>query len=470
MKLFEEGVLHPLPYTVFDSNQVVEAFRHMQQAKQIGKIVVVYDNGIKTKPRFEKIDRPTLKLSSQASYLVTGGWGGFGLKTAQWLVEKGAQNLVLLSRSGPVSEESQSILKSFAKQGINVYAEACDVTDKAALTEVLTKIESSMPPLKGVIHAAAVIDDGLVRNTTHEQISTILAPKIQGALNLHDLTLNREIDFFILYSSATTLFGNPGQGSYVAANHWLEALTSYRRKSGLPATCIRWGAIGDTGYLARNEKIKETLQSRMGGSLLSSDKALNIMEQLILSNSGTLGVLDMDWHALARFLPTAQADKFFEIASQSQDIDPNTDSKEDIQRLLEELSDEDLKSTFIEMIKQELSQILLLSVDKIDANQSVYDMGMDSLMGVELMVAIESRFGIQIPVMALSEASTLNKLVDKLILQLRGEDAEASNPLSASTSTINDLVKLHGSDATSDQIAAFTEQLNQDNSQNRIVN
>ena len=467
MKLFQEGVLHPLPYTVFDANQVIDAFRHMQQAKQIGKIVVTYDNGIKTKPVFEKINRPSLALSADASYLVTGGLGGFGLRTAQWLVEKGAKNLILLSRSGSVTDESQVVLEAMEKQGVRVYAKSCDVTDKIALKAVFDNTKHTMPPLKGIIHAATVIDDALVRNTTPDQIERVLAPKMKGAMNLHELTADYQLDYFILYSSATTLFGNPGQSSYVAANLWLEALAAFRRNAGLPATCIRWGAIGDTGYLARNEKIKDALQSRMGGALLDSATALKIMEQMMLSDTPTLSVMELDWNALGRFLPTANADKYREIALQNQDSDQNNDSSADIQRLLEELTDEELKVTFIDMLKQELAKILLLPVDKIDANQSVYDMGMDSLMGVELMVAIESRFGIQIPVMALSEASTLNKLVDKLIVQLRG-DSEVSES-STTAIAVNDLAKLHGSDATSEQLAEFTQQFEHENSPNRIV-
>ncbi len=468
MKLFQEGVLHPLPYTVFDANQVVDAFRYMQQAKQIGKIVVTYEHGVKTKPGFEKYQRAPLNLSAEGSYLVTGGLGGFGLKTAEWLVEKGARNLILLSRSGASAKEAQEVIQIMEKQGVKIYAKPCDVTDKAALKAVFKNIKAAMPPLKGIVHAATVIDDALVRNLTSAQIERVLAPKIKGALNLHELSLGLSLDFFILYSSATTLFGNPGQGSYVGANLWLEALASHRRQRGLPATCIRWGAIGDTGYLARNEKIKETLQNRMGGSMLSSVKALKIMEQMLLSSSATLGVMELDWHSLGRFLPTAQDDKFCEIATQHQDSTQHNESAVDIQRLVDESTDEELKTIFIDMLKQELAQILLLSADKIDPNQSVYDMGMDSLMGVELMVAIESRFGIQIPVMALSEASTLNKLVDKLILQLRG-GANASEPASATSLVVTDLVKVHGSNVTPEQIETFTKQMDKDGSNNRIV-
>jgi len=161
----------PLPYTTFDANQVIDAFRYMQQAKQIGKIVVTYDHGIYAKPASTPQQKPALELSANASYLVTGGLGGFGLRTAQWLVEKGARYLVLISRSGPVSAEAKTALEHFAKQGVTVHASACDVTDKAPLASLLAHCDSTLPPLKGIFHAATVIDDGLARNFSRTRSS-----------------------------------------------------------------------------------------------------------------------------------------------------------------------------------------------------------------------------------------------------------------------------------------------------------
>lgn len=477
MQLFHEGVLHPLPYTTFDANQVIDAFRYMQQAKQIGKIVVTYNNGIYAKQTMAAAPPETepLRLSANATYLVTGGLGGFGLRTAQWLVEKGARYLILISRNGPASEEAKSALSKFVEQGITVYATACDVTDKTALTVLLKHCDMAMPPLKGVIHAATVIDDGLVRNFTREQISRVLAPKIQGAHFLHELTLDKSLDLFVLYSSVTTLFGNPGQSNYVAANLWLEALSAHRRQQGLAATCIRWGAIDDVGFLARNEKIKEALQSRMGGSALASVQALEILEQIIVAeksgkivqDSAILGVMEFDWHALSTFLPTSRSPKFNELAAYAPGSDANEDNRADIRRLLNELSDEALKTAFIDMLKEELSQILLIAKDKIEPNQSMYDMGLDSLMGVELMIAIETRFNVQIPVMALSEAPTLAKLADRLIAHLRG-DTQAPSETADMLVNINDLSKRHGSDVTPAQMSALTKEL-ETNSKSRII-
>ncbi|MDD2723244.1 MAG: type I polyketide synthase [Methylovulum sp.] len=459
MELFHNGVLHPLPYTTFDANQVVDAFRYMQQSKQIGKIVVTYQHGIQAKPTAKHPPLPsTVNLSSDKCYFVTGGLSGFGLRSAQWLVEKGAKHLILISRTGAKSSEAKTALAAFAAQGVNVHAAAVDVTDKTALTALLTYCGAIMPPLSGIIHAAAVIDDSLARNLTKTQLAKVLEPKIQGALNLHELTRDKPLDFFVLYSSVTTLFGNPGQSNYVAANCWLEALAASRRQLGLPVNCIGWGAIDDVGFLARNEKIKEALQNRLGGAALSSELALAQLDTILQTHSPTVAIMAFDWRNLSSFLPSSRSPKFLELAAHAPNADQGDDHDTDIKRLLEELPDDALKATFIEMLKEELGQILLVNKDKIDANHSMYDMGLDSLMGVELMIAIESRFRVQIPVMVLSDASSLSKLADHLIGHLRGgpDSSINGNELQA---TIHDVSKRHDLAFTAEQTTALTKEL-----------
>ncbi len=432
MGLFSEGVLHPLPYQSFEADDVVDAFRYMQQARQIGKIVVTYRNGI-NHVHAPKITHRALQLSPSATYLVTGGLGGFGLKTAQWLVTKGAKNLVLVSRSGPVSAEAIASIAELRAHGVRVHAAACDVTNERALTALFAMISTEMPPLRGIVHAAVVIEDSLVRNTNVEQIKNVLGPKILGAQYLHRMTRHMKMEFFVLFSSATTLFGNPGQANYVAANAYLESLAEARLAAGLPATCVRWGAIEDAGFLARNEQIKQAMQKRMGGSALQSRIALNVLEELMVSNRSGLGVLELDWRALNRFLPSAQSPKFSELVAQAGEIEDAEDNANDIQRLMLELSPEDLLVTFKQMLKEEIGEILRISPEKIEDVRSLYDMGLDSLMGVELGLAIESRFGVKLPVLALSESPTIMKLAEKLLGILKsatsGNDVSQPNDL-----------------------------------------
>jgi NAD(P)-dependent dehydrogenase (short-subunit alcohol dehydrogenase family)/acyl carrier protein len=493
MGLFEKGLLHALPYTRFEARDVIEAFRFMQQSQQIGKIVVTYRNGIPAEnicvaepqsaaPKGADLQNaelhsgahqnaaantPALKLDARACYLVTGGLGGFGLRSALWLAEKGARHLILLGRRGPDTAEARAGIETLANMGVKVSAYACDITDAAALANIL---ESHLPALKGVIHAAAVIEDSLIANLSPAQFERVLSPKLTGALNLDRLTRTQALDFFVMYSSATTLFGNPGQAAYIAANCGLEALASQRRAQGLVATCMLWGAIDDAGFLARNKQVKEALQHRMGGQALSSAHALEQLEQAILHNHNNDGVLELDFAALAKFLPSAQSPRFSELARLGTQREQNDQSTEDIPRLLSELDDAALAVVFIEMVKHELSQILRIAPDKIDAGKSIYDMGLDSLMGVELVVALEARFGVRLSVMAISENPSIEKLTHRLIdilrAQLNTSDEAAQDMTSSSAnkaqangydSQVAELVKLHGSDSSAEEIAALAE-------------
>lgn len=457
MALFRQGALHPLPYSVFDANDIVDAFRYMQQARQIGKIVVTYRNGISGVHTPVAATSAGLSLPADATYLVTGGLGGFGLRTAQWLVDKGAQNLILVSRSGPATEAAQAALAAFHAQGVRVHAAACDVTDRDALTRLLEETSAALPPLKGVVHAAVVIDDGLARSATAEQIQRTLAAKVLGAQHLHELTRDLPLDLFILYSSATTLFGNPGQSNYVAANTWLERFAAQRRAQGLPATCVRWGAIDDVGFLARNQKIKDALQGRMGGGALASQVALDALEDMVMANASGMGVLELDWRALSRFLPTAGLPKFSDIARRAGDSGDDDSGADDIAHLIATLDDAALHERFTDMLKTEIGEILRVAPDKIDATRSIYDMGLDSLMGVELVVALENRFGIRLPVMALNESPTPAKLAERLVLLLRDEHGDVQDD--AVAASVQQVVASHAAEVGSSAVSEFVDEI-----------
>ncbi|MBV7486182.1 type I polyketide synthase [Bordetella sp. BOR01] len=460
MALFEQGALHPLPYQEFDANDVVDAFRYMQQARQIGKIVITYRNGIRDihcAAAAAAAEPASLGLSDQATYLITGGLSGFGLRTAQWLADKGVRHLALVSRSGPASDATSQAIAALQARGVAVHAAACDVTDAEAVAALLRHIGDDMPPLKGIVHAAMVIDDGLVRSTTADQIQRVLAPKILGALHLDIATRELPLDFFVTFSSATTLFGNPGQANYVAANSWLESQARHRRALGLPATCIRWGAIDDVGYLARNKKVKDALQSRMGGAALASDVALQVLEDMLLASASGLGVLELDWRALRRFLPTAAAPKFSLLARHAGESGEDDADTRDIDHLLATLDDNALHPMIVDMLRAEVGEILRVPADKLNPEVSIYDMGLDSLMGVELVVALENRFGIRLPVMALNESPTLAKLASRLLQLLRNEeDASQQDTLRAE---VEQVVSQHTDEMADDVVEAFANDL-----------
>lgn len=475
MHLFDEGVLHPLPYHAFEAEDIVDAFRYMQQARQIGKIVITYHHEIipthsayslRSDPAKEPdtASESQLALKADASYLVAGGLTGFGLKTAQWLVSKGARHIVLVGRRGAATDEAGAVLADFKAAGVAVLTAACDVSDNRAVAALLDQVSASMPKLRGVVHAATVIEDSLIRNVTPQQLHNVLAPKVLGAHHLHAQTLGVPLDFFVLFSSATTLFGNPGQGAYVAANASIESLATSRRRLGLPATCVRWGAIDDVGFLARNEKLKDALQHRMGGAALHSEAALDELEKMLMTNTSGLGVMELDWKALSRFLPTASSPRFSDLARLGGDAQNEETNADDIQRLLAELPDEALLPTFIDMIKAEVAEILRASVDKLDTNQSMFEMGLDSLMGVELAIALEGRFGVRLPVMALSESPTIAKLAARMIAQLRGTDSNinAGAEPPSQIKQVQQVVSQHAADVSDEAVEKFVSEITAD--------
>jgi NADPH:quinone reductase-like Zn-dependent oxidoreductase/acyl carrier protein len=450
--LFNEGVLHPLPFQAFDADGVIDAFRHMQQARQIGKIVITYAGGMPAVAAPPRALPQGFKVSANATVLVTGGLSGFGLRTAEWLAEHGARHLVLIGRRGAVADEAKTALARLERRGVKVFARACDVTDRAALARLIKEIGSTLPPLRGVVHAAMVIEDGLINDMDAHQIRRVLAPKVLGAQHLHELTHHLPLDFFVLYSSATTLFGNPGQGNYVAANFALEALARARRAAGLPATCVRWGAIEDVGFLARNSQIRDALQGRMGGAALKSTAALDVLEVMLLADRSDLGVLELEWRALARFLPSAGSPKFSELARAAGGAETTDEGTLDLRRMLLELSEEALNSTVVEMLKVEIGEILRIAPLKIDATRSVHQMGLDSLMGVELVVAVENRFGTRLPMMALTESPTVAKLAVWIIEQLRGDQAATADQADATRANVERVASQHAVDLPAEEL------------------
>jgi len=465
MGLFQAGVLRPLPHRVFPAQRIQEAFRYMQQSRQIGKVIVSFE-GEQLKPSFPSKAQASLKINANASYLVTGGLSGFGLKTAAWLADKGASTLVLLSRSGEAPEDDQADLQKLHEQGIKVVTYACDVTDKTALAKVLTEIQTQLPPLHGIIHAAMVLDDVIVRNMSADSFRKVLAPKMLGAWNLHELTEDLPLDFFVLYSSITTSLGNPGQANYVAANLFLESLAQYRREQGLAASFAGWGPIADAGYLTRNETVKDALQSRLGGAAITTEQALTVLEQLLQTDQTGVAVVNWDWSVLQRVMPHARSAKFSEL-QRSVATGDEGDQAKDIHELISGLSPEATHKLIAEMLLAEVGHILRLPADKLSVDKSVFDLGMDSLMGMELVLAIEERFKVRLPVMALTEGATVSRIAEKIVAHLHPqESAAAPTEQELKQQTIAAVVKKHGSDMTDAELAQLAAHLSAEEARN----
>ncbi|BAL22601.1 type I polyketide synthase [Azoarcus sp. KH32C] len=452
MELFREGALSPLPFRAFPAERVVDAFRYMQQARQIGKVVVTFEDA-RIEVEAPPVARPHLAFAKNSTYLVTGGLTGFGLETARWLAERGAGSIVLLGRRGADTPGAGEIAAEFERHGTRVTILACDVASRSSVQAVLAPIRAELPPLRGVLHAAMVIDDALLANLDAERMRTVLAPKVLGAWNLHELTLDTPLDHFILYSSVTTFIGNPGQGNYVAANTYLEGLATLRRAMGLPATCVGWGPIADAGYLTRNEAVKESLTNRLGAEALTTAKALAMLEQALQTDAATIAVTDFDWSMLARLLPSAQTPRFAPLQREFAGEQNLGADGGDFQALIAGKSGDEILEIVRGLVLQEVAQILSINPERIDAAQSLRDLGMDSLMAVELALGLERRFGVQLPAMLLNEGPTIDRVASRIVERVLGSGADAPERGDALTDLVTGMAAQHGDSFSAEQVA-----------------
>lgn len=449
MVLFRAGVLSPLPYSVFPAERVVDAFRCMQQARHMGKIVVSL-GGTPPPVRLGAPEANPVRFAHDDTWLVTGGLAGFGLESARWLAERGVGNLVLLGRRGLGAPGARDAMEELAARGVKTLALACDVTDAASLAEALRQAAAELPPIRGVLHAAMVLDDRLIANLDAGSMAAVLRPKLLGAWNLHVQTRGLPIEHFVLYSSVTTVIGNPGQANYVAANAGLEALAQLRRQAGLPATCVGWGPIGDAGYLTRNTAVRDSLAQRLGGAPLMAAEALARLDEKLASGD-VEAVANMDWGVLSRFLPSAEGSRFALLNRRRRDAVQDA-GVQDFRALAAGKSAEELVTMVRGFVLQEVAQILSLNVERIDPERPLHDLGMDSLMAVELSLGLEKRFGVQFPVMLLNESPSSTRVAERIVERLT--DFRDSAP--DESALVEDIVRRHGEQMSDEDMANMT--------------
>ena len=411
--LFARGALRPLPHRTFDYSDAEDAFRLMQTSGHIGKIVLTPGERL---PAAIPTPKPFI-ATPERTYIVTGGLDGFGLEAAQWLVRNGARHLALLSRRGPEAPTADKVIAEFAAAGVDARAYAVDVGDEAALGRALALIRVEQAPLGGVIHAAVAMDDALLGALDAERFARALHPKLGGADALDRLTRDDQLDLFLLFSSVTTAFGNPGQGNYVAANAAVEAIAERRHAAGLPALAVQWGPIGDAGYLARETQVSDMLARQLGSAHLTAQEALDTLPALLAAGIPVAGMATIRWGSLRRQLPLMDSPLFAELGGMAAEEAAEVDLK----ALLAECSPDEAREKITGMLVEEVARIMKLAVDRIEPQRPLAELGMDSLMAVELRLAVEQRFGISIPLLALSEGATLTAMASRIVRSLGGE-------------------------------------------------
>jgi hypothetical protein len=307
--LVEQRALYPLPFRAFPANNVGSAFRLMASGKHIGKVVVSFPEAFV--PRRGEPIASKFEVKSDGCYLITGAFGGFGKVIANWLVNCGARHLVLSSRNGASTPEAEAFVNSLLDRKVTVQIVKADAGSPNDIARLLAEIRSSAQPLHGIFHLAMFIDDAPLAALNSERMARVIAPKALGAWLLHEGTRDIALDCFVMFSSISSIFGNPAQGNYAAANAFLDSLAHHRQALGLPALTINWGVLGGEGYVARNERVAEFL-AKQGISELSPGEVLAIVESSLRAGSAQVAAIRVDWAKWKTFFRGIQGNPLLE--------------------------------------------------------------------------------------------------------------------------------------------------------------
>jgi NADPH:quinone reductase-like Zn-dependent oxidoreductase/acyl carrier protein len=417
----DRGDWKPLPYRSFPFRDAVQAYRFMAQGKHIGKIVL-------------RQDSPDVRISPHATYLVVGGLGGLGLEVANWLVKKGARQLVLTAR-GEASERALFTIGKMRALGAQVLVRRADVSHREEMAALFGEIARDLPPLRGVFHTAGVLADGTLLRQTWERFESVMAPKIAGAWILHELTAGLSLDYFVLFSSIAGVLGSPGQANYAAANAFEDALAVARQMHRLPAVSIDWGAWSEVGSAVSTDLTRRRDAAGIGA--FTTGQALALLEKAL--STGLAQVCAAEFKR-------PRVDRRFANGHQPKLREPE---------LLEQLrtSAESSRATILTQYIQGVARrVLGLPPDyEMDPRQPLSELGLDSLMAVEFRNIVASAVKQSLPATMLFSYPAVDDIASYVAAELFGK-ATSTQPADSGSDLLNQIEDL--SDADIDELLA----------------
>ncbi len=432
--LFETNVLEPLPHRDYALEDAIEAFRYMAQAKHVGKVVVSVkheDRGPWIASREPSPNlRPAIRdqqstsydfrssiLNPQSTILLTGGLGGLGLSLAEWLVARGAKHLVLMSRSA-VSGVAEEKLRALQAQGAQVIVARGDVANEHEVARVLAEIKNTMPPLRGIMHAAGVLKDGMLLQQSWENFATVMAPKVAGAWHLHQLTKDTPLDFFVLFSSVVSVLGFKGQSNYAAANAFLDSFAHWRSAMGMKTLSLNWGPWAEVGMAATLGQRERRRWTAQGINLIGMEQGWTTLAHGLELEAAQLTVLPINWATYAQQFANSNTPPFLRgLISKTRATNAEAQPKAEIsfEQRLQNTPPDKRRNLLLAHVREQAAKILCLPPSKrVELSQPLREMGLDSLMTVELRNALSITLGRALPGSLVFDYPTIAAITDYL--------------------------------------------------------
>src|SRR2546423_108319 len=430
--LVERGALRPLPFRAFPAYNVDSALRLMSGGTQLEKAIVSFPQSFL--PRRGDPIAPQFEIKSDGCYLITGAFGGFGKVLANRLVQSGARHLILSSRNGASSPEAEAFVQNLRDSGTQVHIVKADAGSSADIARLFSVIAQAGQPLRGVFHLAMAIDDAVLSKLSRERMATVIGPKALGAWLLHEATRDMSLDCFVMFSSISSIFGNPAQGNYGAANAFLDSLAHHRRALGLPALTINWGVLGGEGYVARNERVAEFL-AKQGTTELTPGEVISILESSLRSSAPQVAAIRVDWTKWRSFFRGMQANPMFERIFAAVEGEGSGGVTSDWRNRIEAAAPAEKEGVIAQAVCGIVGSVLRVKPENPRKDQPLTDLGLDSLMGVEIEYSLEAAIGVALPPTSLMRARTIGQIATLMATHMGGSAPTAATSPGAAPTT-----------------------------------
>jgi acyl transferase domain-containing protein/NAD(P)-dependent dehydrogenase (short-subunit alcohol dehydrogenase family)/acyl carrier protein len=353
-------------------------------------------------------------IDTEATYLVAGGLGALGLRVAQWLTDQGARYLALCGRNQP-SQAARQLIDDLTSRDVTVVVSQADIADAGQVQQLLHTIGDSMPPLRGIVNAAGVVEDATLQRLGSEQLARVMAPKVAGSWNLHRLTSELPLDLFVCFSSAAGVIGSPGQGAYAAANTFVDALATLRRSNRQPSLSIALGPWAEVGMAAQLDAAQQERLRARGMTSIPPDTGIGLLERLLAGDEACVAVLPIDWQQYLTTTYQGPAPGLFDRLRPAVAKPQPAAKLNQLHEQLAAANQEERRSILASFVCSQVAATLgIAAADSIEPRESLFDLGVDSLMAIELRNRIESRLGSRLRSTTLFDFPTVEQLATHL--------------------------------------------------------